>query len=260
LDKLGNLQSRNIQSNISPGYAKSTDKRLFSTAVRAKHDELYEVPEASNTPEMSIKVASMMLPRHVSLNPNPKKSSIKRIELPAIYAERLGRSPSQSKLSNSPSNLDLKDYNQTSQAEFKKGRSKRKRQSSVLPAHMQDPSQSNPLTQDPRSHSPQSNTLPKIKIKKKSLGHTFEARRHSQLKPQQSYNIEAIKKIQNLMTSPSARKLKYSPSKISIKSHYKRNHRKQLYATEAVSPNISDKYNTGPRLSLQLSEAQLVVE
>ena len=226
MDKLGNLQSRNIQSNISPGYAKSTDKRLFSTAVRAKHEE---VPEASNTPEMSIKVASMMIPRHVSLNPNPKKSSIKRIELPAIYAERLGKSPSLSKLSNSPSNLDLKDYNQTSQAEFsaKKGRSKRKRQSSVLPAHVQDPSQSNPLTtQDPRSHSPQSNTLPKIKIKKKALGHTFETRRHSQLKPQQSYNIEAIKKIQNLMTSPSARKLKYSPSKISIKSQYKRNHRK----------------------------------
>jgi len=65
-----------------------------------------------------------------------------------------------------------------------------------------------------------------------NLGHTFDTRRHSDLKPQQSYNIEAIKKIQNLMTSPSTKKLKASPSKISIKSQYKRNHRKQLYFTE----------------------------
>ena len=197
----------------------------------------------------------MMIPRHVSLNPNSKKSTIKRIELPAIYAERLSKSPSASKLSNSPSNLDLRDYNQTSQ-EFKKVRPKRKRHSSVMPAHMQEaPSQQNPLTtQDPRSLSPQSNTLPKIKIKKKALGATLDIRRHSDVKPQQSYNIEAIKKIQNLMTSPSNRKLKVSPSKISIKSHYKRNHRKQLYVTEQASPNASKT------LTMQVSEAQLVVE
>ena len=155
MDKLSNLQSR----NISPLYAKSSEKRLYSSAVRANNntqEQHEEALETSNTPEMSIKVASMMIPRHVQLNPNSKKSAIKRIELPAIYAERLSKSPSMSKLSNSPSNLDLKDYNQTSQAEFKKTKPKRKRQSSVIPAHIHDPpSQQNPLTtQDPRSLSP----------------------------------------------------------------------------------------------------------